>query len=429
MVRWRGEERRKPLVVRGARQVGKTTLVESFGRTHFEELVAVDLERSRSLHRVFEGDLDAHRLLSELRLLLDRDLVPGRSLLFFDEIQACPRALMALRYLYEEVPELHVIAAGSLLEFALDANPFPVGRVRFLEVHPMGFAEFLCARGRGRLAALLDEPPRPLPVAVHRSLLEEVRTFFFVGGMPEAVKTFVDTGSLRGVTQVHRDLIEAWRQDVPRYAGRADPDCIEAVLRGVARYATSTTKYSRLAEGWSPPTLKRAFELLVRARLVSRVPSSNPPVLPLGAGASARVFKALLLDIGLLQAFRGLPPSLLLHEKLLALHEGALAEQFVGQELRARSGGPLHFWSRAKRGSTAEVDYLGVAGGRVHPIEVKSGAAGRLRGLHLFLRNWPHCGEGLVFSARPYGTLPEQRLVFLPLYYAGSDLDALAEAR
>jgi predicted AAA+ superfamily ATPase len=416
---WTDSPRRKPLIVRGARQVGKTHSVLSLGEERFEELAVLDLERDRSLHRIFEKDLDARRILSELRIVLDRKIDPGRSLLFLDEIQSCPRAIMALRYLYEELPELHVIAAGSLLDFALADISFPVGRVQFLEMHPLVFVEYLWAIGRDQAAEVVLSPPGPVPGAVHDSLLDDLRNYFFVGGMPEAVLAYSRNRSIPDAREVHRELCESYRQDFAKYAPRADPYCLDAVFSGTARNVGRQIKYSNLAEGYSNPTVKRAFDLLCKAGVATRVPAASPSGLPLGASADPRRFKALMVDIGLMQHLRGLPLDLEYGKTdLLHIHEGDMAEQFVGQELLAAQGTGLFYWARQARGSSAEVDYLAVIDSEIVPVEVKSGPSGRLRSLHLLLDSYPNCRTGYVFSSAPFSELPDQKLTFIPLYHA-----------
>lgn len=416
---WVDSPRRKPLIVRGARQVGKTHSVLSLGEERFEELAVLDLERDRSLHRIFDKDLDARRLLSELRIVLDRKIEPGRSLLFMDEIQSCPRAIMALRYLYEEVPELHVIAAGSLLDFALADISFPVGRVQFLEMHPLAFAEYLWAIGRDQAAGTVLSPPGTVSGAVHESLLDDLRAYFFVGGMPEAVLAYARNRSIPDAREVHRELCESYRQDFAKYAPRADPYCLDAVFSGTARNVGRQIKYSNLAEGYSNPTVKRAFDLLCKAGVATRVPAASPSGLPLGASANPRRFKALMVDIGLMQHLRGLPMDLEYGKTdLLHIHEGDMAEQFVGQELLAAQGAGLFYWARQARGSSAEVDYLAVIDSEIVPVEVKSGPSGRLRSLHLLLDTYPNCERGYVFSTAPFAELPNQKLTFIPLYHA-----------
>lgn len=419
LLAWKDSPRRKPLIVRGARQVGKTHTIGLLGRQSFDELAVIDLERNRGWHHVFAEDLDARRILSELRILLDKRIEPGKTLLFLDEIQSCPRAIMALRYLYEEIPELHVIAAGSLLDFALSDIAVPVGRVQFLDMYPLIFAEYLWALGRDQAAEVVLSTPGPVPDAVHSSLLRDLRDYFFVGGMPESVLAYIRNRSIRDSRSVHEELCEAYRQDFSKYAPRADPYCLDAVFAATARSIGRQLQYTSLAEGYSGPTIKRAFDLLTKARITKRVSATNPSGLPLGAGASPRRFKALMVDIGLMHHLLGLPIGFE-HGKtdLLKIHEGAMAEQFVGQEMLVSQGPDLHYWARQARNSTAEVDFLAVIADAIIPVEVKSGPSGRLRSLHLLLESYPNCERGYVFGTRNYSELPQQKLTFLPLYFA-----------
>ena len=273
---WRSHWRRKPLLVRGARQVGKTYSIEKFGREHFDEVITVDLERRRAWHRFFADSLGADDVLGKLEMALRKRIVPGKTLLFLDEIQSCPRAIMALRYLYEERPELHVIAAGSLIEFALKDVSFPVGRVQFLEMHPMTFCEYLRAIGNGRAAEVVSGEPRRVPEAAHNILLGELRTYCFIGGMPESVLAYVTTRSLQESFAVQQELCDVYRQDFAKYAPRADPECLDAALVGAAQHVGRQVKYTRLCEGYARSTVRRAFNLLCKARVVRKVPAAAP---------------------------------------------------------------------------------------------------------------------------------------------------------
>ncbi len=419
LLEWKQDRRRKPLLVRGPRQVGKTFSVKEFGQRHFAALAYLNLEREPRWHKVFSGNLDVRRICSEIEVILNFQIVPGNTLLFIDEIQACPRAITALRYFYEEMPSLHIIAAGSLLEFAMSEISFPVGRLQFLRLYPLSFAEYLQAIGREEAAAAVQGNPRLLPPAVHDLLIEEVRKYFFVGGMPESVSAYVETGSLVESFRVQGEIVEAYRLDFGKYAPRSDKLCLNAVLSGIAALAGEQIKYSRLAEGYSNPTLKKAFELLVLAGLAERVPAVSPRGLPLAANTNAKIFKALPVDIGLLRYLSGLPASVEYSKSgLLDIFRGKLAVQFVGQELAIAQQGKLYYWARQAKSSSAEVDYVVVKDNRIFPVEVKSGSAGRLKSLHLFLRKYPDSPGGLVFSSRPYAELSEQKITFLPLYFA-----------
>lgn len=421
LVRWKSAPRRKPLIVRGARQVGKTWLIERFAEAEFDRVVKVDLEQRRDLHGCFGDDLDAGTVIRHLELGSGTRIVPGSTLLFLDEVQACPRAIMALRYLYEQVPALHVIAAGSLLEFALGEIPIPVGRVQQLHLHPMTFREYLAGTGNQPAADCAAQHPSTVDESLQRRLLHELKTYFFVGGMPESVRAYRDTGSLVAASQVQHEIIGTWRDDFAKYAPRADPTCLDAVLLSVARSIGDQIRYARLDRGHSGPTNRRAFDVLRKARVIHKIVSCDPSGLPLGASADDRRFKAALLDIGLLQSLCRVPVEMELRERdLLAIYRGALAAQFAAQELVACCGGDLFYWARDARGSSAEVDHLAVRDGRVVPVEVKSGASGSLRSLHLMLNAYPRCADGVVLYSGPFSRLPEQRLTFMPLYYAGS---------
>jgi predicted AAA+ superfamily ATPase len=420
---WADAPRRMPLVVRGARQVGKTWAVQHFGEERFKGRVhTLDLERRRDLHRLFEGGLDPTRILSELEAIAGERITPGRDLLFLDEIQACPRAITALRYFLDDIPGLHVVAAGSLLEFALRAISVPVGRIQYLWMQPLTFVEYLRGVGNDPAADTVEEGPRPLSETVHRALLGHVRDYVFVGGMPAAVSAYAASGRLLDAFEVHDEIVTSYRDDFLKYQPRTDPDSLDDVLTAVAGSVGEQIKYARLSARVTQPTIKRAFGLLERAQLVRRVEAVRHVGLPLGAEAGRR-FKAILVDVGLMQRLSGLPANVeLAREDLLGIHAGAVAEQFVGQQLAAalQGGDRLHYWAREAKSSTAEVDYVVRLGDAVRPIEVKSGPSGRLRSLHQLLGQHPGCGPGIVLSEAPYAELPEQNLVFVPLYYAGT---------
>ena len=417
--RWQESTRRKPLILRGARQVGKTWSLKEFGKSRFESLALVDLERNQQLRKLFDGDLNVKRICSDLEVFLQQKITPGKTLLFFDEIQSCPRAITALRYFYEEMPELHVVAAGSLLEFALEESSFPVGRVQFLNLYPLCFAEYLEAIGNSAAATAVLGNPAEISPAVHELLREELKRYFFIGGMPAPVKAYLENNSLRDAFDVQQEIAESYRMDFAKYTPRVDRFCLDSVFTSLSQHIGQQIKYARLGEGYSNPTLKKAFDALCLAQVARRIPSVNPSGLPLGATASAKVFKALMLDIGIMRYLSGMPNDIeYAKSDLLAIYRGAMAEQFVGQEMLVSQQGALYYWERQAKSSSAEVDYLAVLNGKIYPVEVKSGATGSLRSLLLFLASYPECGKALVFSDRPYADLPEQKITFLPLYSA-----------
>jgi predicted AAA+ superfamily ATPase len=419
LLTWKDSSRRKPLVLRGARQVGKTWLVERFLAPRFENFVKIDFEKRRDLRAIFDENLEPARILNSLEIASER-ITPGKTLLFWDEIQACPQALAALRYFYEEMPDLHIVAAGSLLEFALGDISVPVGRLNYMRVGPMNFQEYLHAVGKDAMAEALQGNPESIDASSHTQILNELRNYFFIGGMPEAVKLWRDTASMREAARAQEEILQSLRDDFSKYTPRVSPDCLESVLQNAARSVGEQLKYTRLDGNHSGPTNRKAFDLLCKARLLHRIPACDPSGLPLGASANPIKFKSAVLDIGLMQRACRLPIDAAIESgDLLSLYRGKLAEQFVAQEMVAAGDGELFYWAREAPSSSAEVDYLIVKGGKIHPLEVKSAEPGSLRSLHLFLKNYPNCPTGVVLSSRPPARIEEQRLRFLPLYFAG----------
>lgn len=417
---WAHARRRKPLILRGARQVGKTYAVKALAAFEFQQqFVTIDFEKTPLLANIFAQDLNPKRIVSELELVTNQSIIPGKTLLFFDEIQQSPKALMALRYFFEELPDLHVIAAGSLLEFVLSDISFPVGRVQFLNMYPLNFIEYLLAAGRENLALLLQEKPKVLSQTVHDVLKQELARYFMIGGMPEAVQAFIDSGSIRESQAVHRELLLSFQNDFSKYAPRANALCLSEVFASVAKDVGNQIKYTHLSQDFSGPTVKNAFTLLSMAQIITPIPACSPPILPLEASAHMKTFKAAFLDIGLMQSLCGVPMDMqALNKNLLSVYQGGLAEQFVAQELRfTQDQGKLYYWQRPEKSSTAEVDFLAVKQGQIIPIEVKSGASGRLRSLHLFLEQYPQTPFAYIFLDAPYQEPKEDKFIYMPLYF------------
>lgn len=420
LLKWKESRRRKPLIVRGARQIGKTWSIEEFGRTNYSNTYKIDFEKLRNIHAVFAEDLDPVRILEQLELILNAKIDINQSLIFFDEIQACPRALMSLRYFYEEMPNLHIVAAGSLLDFSLKDISFPVGRVQFINMYPCTFYEFLCATGNDLVAKKLLAPPTKLPDPIHELLLSELKKYFFIGGMPEAVKIYTESDSMLESFEVQSEIIDSYRQDFSKYAPRADKRCLDMVLNNVSAMVGEQIKYSKLAEGFSNQTIHKAFNLLEQARVIIKI-NATIPGFPLGAGANNKRFKASILDLGLMQNLANLPVNREIQQAdLLAIFRGKLAEQFVAQEFTASRNSGIYYWSREARGSSAEVDFILEIDEHIVPIEVKSGRGGSLRSLHLMLDTYQNCSEGLVLYSGKFAECPEQKIKFIPLYYAGT---------
>lgn len=420
--KWKTDKNRKPLLLRGARQVGKSYSVQEFGKTHFNgNIHVVNLERNPDWHQIFEKNFNTTRIITELEILLNKRIKPGNDLLFIDEIQECPKAILALRYFFEEIPGLHVIAAGSLLEFELKDISFPVGRVQILNMHPMNFLEFLLANGKDLLAETISRQPEELADSAHQLLIDELKKYFFVGGMPECVKAFAENQSMHDVFKIQTDLINTFRQDFSKYAPYSDKRCLNNVLISLAGHVGMQIKYAHLSDGYTTPTIKKAFELLETARLFKKVTSASAAGLPLGAETNEKIFKAVMLDIGLFSQLSGINIAKEYHQSdLLSIFKGALAEQFIGQELMAAGHENLYYWSRQAKSSNAETDYLIEVKNEIIPVEVKSGPAGSLKSLHILLNSFPNIKKAYVFSNARFGYLPEQKIYFMPLYFVNS---------
>ena len=419
---WKKSSNRKPLIVRGARQVGKSYTITQFGKTSFDgKLHIVDFEKHPDWHGIFNNDLDPVRIMSELELLLNSKINPGRDLLFFDEIQAAPRALMSLRYFYEDIPDLHLVAAGSLLEFEMKDVSFPVGRVQIQQMNPMNFYEFLIADNKEKSAEIIASEPEKLPDTIHKTLIESLRQYMYIGGMPECVGVWHNSKSMAEVFQVQSDLLETYRQDFSKYAPYVDKRILNNVLSAVGKSIGHQIKYSRLSDDFTSATNKKAFELLLMARIVNKIRSTSPASLPLNASASEKRFKSIFVDIGLMRSLNDLPANVeYLKNDLLTMYNGALAEQFVGQEFMSSGQDNLYYWSRDVKSSSAEVDYLIAKENKIFPVEIKGGAAGKLKSIHLLLKEYPKIEQAYILSMNQYGKIPDQKLTFLPLYYAYS---------
>jgi uncharacterized protein len=417
---WKNSKRRKPLILRGARQIGKTWIIKSFGNRHYKNIITIDFEKERELHALFEKSLDPASIKQSIEIIKRTKIIPKETLLFFDEIQSCPRAITALRYFYEEMNEIHVIAAGSLLEFALSEISFPVGRVQFLNMYPMTFAEYLMAAENETALEIINSEPKKLPKQIHDSILSELRSYFLIGGMPESIKVFIESNSISESFDVHKELVTTFQDDFSKYAPYADKHCLSDVFKNAAKNIGNQIKYTHLSESFSSPTIKKAFDTLLNARIIKKIPSLSNITPPFNLNISLKKFKALLLDIGLWQHLTGISDYLeITSSDLSNIYRGALAEQFVGQELICSNDGDICYWARDKKGSSAEVDYLVTIDGKPYPIEVKSGKAGSLKSMHMILEKYPDCPSGIVFSTRPFEKLEKQKLIFLPLYYSG----------
>ncbi len=408
LLTWKNAPFRKPLILRGARQVGKTFSVRKLGAT-FENFVEINFEANIEAKNSFEGNLDPETMLRSLAFITGKPITPGKTLLFFDEIQNAPRALLALRYFYEQLPELHVLAAGSLLDFTIQAVGIPVGRVTSLYVYPLSFFEFLCARGYTIAAREIIEHDihEPLSEPIHKKLLTLLGEYIAIGGMPEAVSRWHTTQDPVLCFEVHQGLIDTYRQDFGKYATKYQIKYLEALFTTVPRHMSKKCKYSFVEGDYRKRELAPSLDLLVTAGVMHQITSTAANGLPLGAEADLSDFKILLLDIALAQSILGFNlKDWFLHPEQTLINKGDVVEAFIGQELLAyahpKQKAHLYYWRRNTRGSEAEVDYLIQQEATLLPVEVKSGSGSTLKSMHMFLESHPQSPYGLRFSTQNY---------------------------
>jgi uncharacterized protein len=402
--RWLYKKKRKPLILRGARQVGKSTLVHIFAKEHGLDLIEINLELHRELESVF-SELDMNNILRNIQSISGKK-IHDKSLLFLDEIQATPHAIAALRYFYEEHPDLAVIAAGSLLEFTLADHSFsmPVGRVEYLHIGPMSFLEYLRAIDPYAYEEISSWSwGESLPTATHKKLLTHQRTYLLVGGMPEAVDVYRESQSFHDVTEVQRSICNTYMDDFSKYAKNRDLTELQFLFRNIPSHIGKKIKYSSILPDAISSRTKDLLLLLERARVISISTKTHANGVPLGAESDPKFRKPLFLDVGLVSHLLGLNWGAMdqIGEKKL-INEGSLAEQFIGQHLLCenQSFPELFYWARESRKSNAELDYIINVGGRVLPVEVKAGVSGTLKSLHQFMyeKNSPYA---LRFDLNP----------------------------
>ena len=423
MKSWLRSTHRKPLVIRGARQVGKTWLVRHFAQQHKLRLVELNFEKNPKLAAFFNTN-EPKQIVQNLESYLVTDIKPQECLLFWDEIQAVPELLAKLRWFAEEMPDLPVIAAGSLLEFVLEEHTFsmPVGRISYMYMEPLSFEEFLIASGYDKLVQYLEafEWGTVIPEPLHEKLMMLFKEYVYIGGMPAAVSDWLEHRSLSLLSQVHRDLITTYRDDFSKYNGRIDKTRLDEVMTSIPRFLGEKFIYSKVNPDIKSAQIKPALDLLCQARVCHRVTSAHANGIPLGAEVDKRCFKTIFLDVGLCSAMLDLKMDQITSlSDLTMINKGGIAEQVVGQLLRTINQPyiepELYYWLREGKGS-AEIDYVIQHGTRIIPIEVKSGTTGTLRSLHLFMDLKEIKTAFRIYSGQPHSS---ETLYSIPFYLTG----------
>ena len=375
LTKWKKNDDRKPLIIRGARQVGKTWLMKEFGKTQYKNIAYVNFETALSLHHIFETGFDVAKLIMALKIETGGDIIPGETLIILDEIQACEAAITSLKYFQENANQYHIIAAGSLLGVASNKNrSFPVGKVDFLDLHPLNFSEFLLAINEPLLLELLRKNDWTLITGFKSKYIDLLKQYYYVGGMPEAVLTYINQKDFKKVREKQLNILAAYEQDFSKHAPNEIVPRIRLVWQSLpSQLAKENRKftYANLKKGARAREFELAIEWLTNAGIIHKVSRCNKPGFPLIAYAVLSDFKLFLLDVGLLAAMGNLDIHTLINEhSLFEEFKGALTEQYVLQQLKSIDQLPIYYWSAEN--ATAEIDFLIQYKNRIIPIEVKA---------------------------------------------------------
>jgi len=414
---WKGQFKRKPLILMGARQVGKTFTLKKFGEQEYANTVYLNFEDNPRLCKLFEASLDPKMILKALTIEMNSEIIEGKTLLIFDEIQECPNALNSLKYFCENTPEQHIIAAGSLLGVKLaHVKGFPVGKVQFLTLYALSFLEFLEALKETRLKSFIEEQRsiEPLPPNLHEKLLMYFKEYLFVGGMPEAVAEYIDSQNVTKVREIQTDILNAYSLDFAKHAPKEHIMRINQVWDSIPNQLAKENKkfiYSAVREGGRAKEFEVALQWLMEAGLIHKVPLISTPKIPLLAYADINIFKIYLVDVGLLGAMSHLSAKALLHEnELFQEFRGAIAENYVAQEL-VHSQYPLFYWASEGK---AELDFIIEQDGFIYPLEVKSGNSSKKKSLRVYGDTYH---PEMLIRCSPMNLRKDGDILNCPLYF------------
>jgi len=437
LLKWKDNPGKKPMIIRGARQVGKTYVVDKFGQNNFTHFLKVNPEKEEGLKTIFASK-KPHQIVDELTALYNIPIIEGKTLLFIDEVQLLPEAIAALRYFYEEMPGLHVVAAGSLLDHTLNEMPqsMPVGRVEFAYMYPLNFMEFLLANQQNGLVKYMCDFrfDKPFSKAIHQQLLTWLRLYYFIGGMPEAVRVYSETKNLMEVQKVQSGILTSFKYDFAKYGTRKQQDYLNDCLEYSATNIGKKVKYVRINKNVHSGYLKEALLKLELSRIIHLVRKTSSSKIPITQFVDKDVFKPVFLDIGLACHMSKINLSDI--QNLVTDFEGTLAEQFVAQELLSTApiyeDAKLYYWTREAKNANAEVDFIFQINNKIYPAEVKAGKTGTLKSLQVYLSekkettgirfnlDMPSFGKHLSAGINIKGNMHELQynLLSLPLYLA-----------
>ena len=414
--KWRKSVDRKPLIIRGARQVGKTWLMKEFGRLEYKDVVYVNCEADPTVRNIFMGDFDTTRIIRGLQILAGKTIDPNHTLIIIDEIQEAPGALTSLKYFQENAPEYHIIAAGSLLGITLNrSGSFPVGKVEFLDLFPLSFVEFLDAINENQLADLLRNPDWSLINSFSEKFTDRLRQYYYTGGMPEVVLQYSVSGEMKQVREIQKRILVSYEQDFSKHAPAEIVPRIRMIWNGVpAQLAKENRKfiYGQLKAGARAKDFELALSWLIDCGLLYKVHNVSKPALPMKAYEELNTFKLFMLDIGLLGALTDLDAKTLLEgNTVFTEFKGALTEQYVYQQLRTLNELPVYYWSAGN--ARSEVDFLLQYKGQIIPLEVKAEENLHAKSLRVFCEKYKPV---LAVRSSMSGFRKEDWMTNLPLY-------------
>lgn len=416
LLKWKQKKHRKPLIIEGARQVGKTWLMKEFGRQAYADTVYINFDSNSRMAELFASDLDTNRLILGLELYIGHKIDPDNALLIFDEVQEVPRALTALKYFYEDAPQYHIVCAGSLLGIALhQGTSFPVGKVDFLKLYPLSFREFLMATGKDRFADLLDQQDFQMITSFKETYIDALKQYYFIGGMPEAVQSFTEEKDFQEVREIQKRILAAYEQDFSKHAPNEIVPRLRMLWNNIPSQLAKENKkfiYGLVREGARAKDYEAAIMWLSDCRLVHKISRVNTAGIPLKAYEDLKAFKLFLLDVGLLGCMAGLHPHTLLDgNDLFVEFKGALTEQYVCQQLKTVENLDVYYYTNDR--SSCEIDFVVDTGEQIVPVEVKAEINLKAKSLKSYRERF---SPAMSVRTSMADYKKEDQLINLPLY-------------
>ncbi len=413
---WKGRKDRKPLIVNGARQVGKTWALREFARREYRKEAYVVCRKNDLVEQIFKKDFDVKRILLALSAVTHVDITPGDTLIILDEVQEIPEAIEALKYFCEDALEYHIAVAGSLLGISLHQNvSFPVGKVNEINIYPMSYGEFLLAKGEEQAYKLLEGNNFDVTNLLHEKYVDLLRQYYYVGGMPEAVREYVENGELKEVRRIQQEILNGYERDFSKHAPAEQTNRIRMVWKSIPSQLFKENKkfiYGALRQGARAKEFELAIEWLIDSGVLCKVPRCTKPALPLNVYEDFSAFKLYLLDVGLLGAMVNTDPAnVLINNQVFSEYKGGMTEEYVLQELKSHGVAPICYHNSAN--SRLEIDFLIQRNGNLLPIEVKAEGNVRANSLATLLRSTPEL-NAVRFSMLPYKQ--QEQLLCVPLY-------------